>query len=42
MASIRAKVRARTAPSRVGWDLRAVVDDLNPVLSPDYSRGLVS
>jgi RNA-directed DNA polymerase len=32
MASIRAKVRARTAPSRVGWDLRAVVDDLNPVL----------
>ena len=32
MASIRAKVRERTAPSRVGWDLRSVVDDLNPVL----------
>jgi len=32
MASIRAKVRERTAPSRVGWDLKAVVDDLNPVL----------
>jgi RNA-directed DNA polymerase len=32
MASIRAKVRERTAPSRVGWDLGAVVDDLNPVL----------
>ena len=32
MASIRAKVRERTAPSRVGWDLRAVVEDLNPVL----------
>ena len=32
MASVRAKVRERTAPSRVGWDLRAVVDDLNPVL----------
>lgn len=32
MASIRAKVRVRTAPSRVGWDLRFVVDDLNPVL----------
>lgn len=32
MASIRAKVRARTAPSRVGWDLTSVVDDLNPVL----------
>jgi len=32
MASIRAKVRERTAPSRVGWDLTSVVDDLNPVL----------
>lgn len=32
MASIRAKVRDRTAPSRVGWDLRVVVEDLNPVL----------
>ena len=32
MASVRAKVRERTAPSRVGWDLRAVVEDLNPVL----------
>jgi group II intron reverse transcriptase/maturase len=32
MASIRAKVRERTAPSRVGWDLRVVVEDLNPVL----------
>jgi hypothetical protein len=32
MASLRAKVRERTAPSRVGWDLKAVVDDLNPVL----------
>ena len=32
MASIRAKVRQRTAPSRVGWDLRIVVEDLNPVL----------
>ena len=32
MASIRAKIRERTAPSRVGWDLRAVVEDLNPVL----------
>lgn len=32
MASIKAKVRERTAPSRVGWDLRWVVDDLNPVL----------
>jgi len=32
MASIRAKVRALTAPSRVGVDLGAVVDDLNPVL----------
>jgi hypothetical protein len=32
MASIKAKVRERTAPSRVGWDLGAVVDDLNPVL----------
>lgn len=32
MASIRVKVRERTAPSRVGWDLRVVVEDLNPVL----------
>ena len=32
MASIRAKVRERTVPSRVGWDLASVVDDLNPVL----------
>lgn len=32
MASIRGKVRDRTSPSRVGWDLRAVVEDLNPVL----------
>ncbi len=32
MASIRSKVRALTSPSRVGHDLRVVVDDLNPVL----------
>jgi len=32
MASIRSKVRALTAPSRVGLDLRVVVEDLNPVL----------
>ena len=32
MASIRGKVRALTAPSRVGSDLRMVVEDLNPVL----------
>lgn len=32
MASIRGKVRERTSPGRVGWDLRMVVDDLNPVL----------
>ena len=32
MASIRAKVRALTAPSRVGVDLGTVVNDLNPVL----------
>lgn len=32
MASIRAKVRERTSPDRVGWDLRTVVEDLNPVL----------
>jgi group II intron reverse transcriptase/maturase len=32
MASIRAKIRERTAASRVGWDLKTVVDDLNPVL----------
>lgn len=32
MASIRAKVRERTSPSRVGADLHVVVDDLNPVL----------
>ena len=32
MASIRSKVRALTAPSRVGLDLGVVVDDLNPVL----------
>ena len=32
MASIRGKVRERTSPSRVGWDLRMVVEDLNPVL----------
>lgn len=32
MASIRGKVRAFTAPSRVGLDLSVVVEDLNPVL----------
>jgi RNA-directed DNA polymerase len=32
MASIRTKVRALTAPSRVGADLGVIVDDLNPVL----------
>ncbi len=32
MNSIRGKVRALTTPSRVGADLRAVVEDLNPVL----------
>jgi group II intron reverse transcriptase/maturase len=32
MASIRGKVRERTTPNRVGWDLRMVVEDLNPVL----------
>lgn len=32
MASIRAKVRSLTAASRVGVDLGAVVNDLNPVL----------
>ncbi len=32
MASIRTKVRALTAPSRVGCDLAVVVEDLNPVL----------
>lgn len=32
MASIRAKVRERTAPSRVGLTLEYVVEDLNPVL----------
>jgi hypothetical protein len=32
MASIRGKVRALTAPSRVGLDLSVVVEDLNPVL----------
>jgi len=32
MASIRAKVKERTAPSRVGLDLHVVVEDLNPVL----------
>ena len=32
MASIRAKIRERTTPSRVGCDLRWVVEDLNPVL----------
>ena len=32
MASIRAKVRERTAPSRVGLSLEYVVEDLNPVL----------
>ena len=32
MASIRAKVRERTVPSRAGWDLASVSDDLNPVL----------
>lgn len=32
MASIRAKVRSLTVPSRVGVDLDTVVDDLNPVL----------
>ncbi|MFZ0664166.1 MAG: group II intron reverse transcriptase/maturase [Acidimicrobiales bacterium] len=32
MASIRTKVRALTAPSRVGADLGVIIDDLNPVL----------
>jgi len=32
MASIRGKVRALTAPRRVGVDLGVVVEDLNPVL----------
>jgi group II intron reverse transcriptase/maturase len=32
MASIRAKVRALTAPSRVGAELGTIVADLNPVL----------
>jgi group II intron reverse transcriptase/maturase len=32
MASIRSKVRALTAPSRVGLDLGVVVEELNPVL----------
>jgi group II intron reverse transcriptase/maturase len=32
MASIRGKVRALTAPSRVGADLDVIVEDLNPVL----------
>jgi RNA-directed DNA polymerase len=32
MNSIRGKVRALTAPNRVGADLRVVVEDLNPVL----------
>jgi RNA-directed DNA polymerase len=32
MASIRAKVRARTGRDRVGWSLERVVADLNPVL----------
>jgi hypothetical protein len=32
MASIRAKVRALTVPSRVGAELGTVVADLNPVL----------
>jgi RNA-directed DNA polymerase len=32
MASIRGKIRDLTAPSRVGLDLRVVVEDLNPVL----------
>jgi len=32
MTSIRGKIRDRTAPSRVGWDLGVVVEDLNPVL----------
>ncbi len=32
MNSIRGKVRALTAPRRVGSDLSVVVEDLNPVL----------
>lgn len=32
MASIRAKVRQRTARNRASWPLNEVVDDLNPVL----------
>jgi group II intron maturase len=32
MASIRGKVRALTSPSRVGADLRVVIEDLNAVL----------
>ena len=32
MTSIRGKVRALTAPRRVGVDLGVVVEDLNPVL----------
>ncbi len=32
MASIRAKIRDRTTPSRASWDLNDVVADLNPVL----------
>ena len=32
MASIRGKVRDRTSPNRVGWDLNVVVEDLNAVL----------
>jgi RNA-directed DNA polymerase len=32
MSSIRGRVRAATGPSRVGADLRVVVEDLNPVL----------
>ena len=39
MASIRAKVRERTAPSRVGLTLEYVVEDLNPVLR---GGGLIS
>jgi len=32
MTSIRGKIRDLTAPSRVGLDMKMVVDDLNPVL----------
>jgi len=32
MAAIRAKIRERTSPRYVGWPLKDVVGDLNPVL----------